>query len=261
MTSRIPLQTSRAGDTGSTVLVLHGGGGPATVAPLVVHLSQQHRVIAPTLPGWNGTVRPEEVATIDDVALALLDLLRSEDLADLAVVGSSVGGWIASAMAVLDADRGRIDRVVLLDSVGVDIPGEPIRDVSGLAPRELATYSWHDPDRFVLDPTTLPASALQTMRANMAAMRVLAGDPYMHDPHLLRRLSEVRVPVLGIWGASDRVVTPRYGRAMLAAFPASRFEVVQEAGHLPHLEQPERTFALLDDFLAQPVPAGLQSRA
>ena len=40
-------------------------------------------------------------------------------------------------------------------------------------------------------------------------------------------------------------------RAMVAAFPHSRFEVVPEAGHLPHLEQPARTFAALDPFLAE----------
>jgi pimeloyl-ACP methyl ester carboxylesterase len=57
--------------------------------------------------------------------------------------------------------------------------------------------------------------------------------------------------VLGIWGASDAVVAPAYGRAMLAEFPHSRFEVLPEAGHLPHLEQPARAFALLDPFLAE----------
>jgi pimeloyl-ACP methyl ester carboxylesterase len=83
----------------------------------------------------------------------------------------------------------------------------------------------------------------------------------MHDPRLLARLADVRIPVLGIWGSSDRVVTPAYGRAMLAAFPESRFEVVPEAGHLPHLEQPARTLALLDGFLDQAARAAVQSGA
>lgn len=261
MTSDVPLSTVRAGDTGSTVLVLHGGGGPGTVAPLVAHLAERHRVIAPTIPGWNGTPRSERIATIDDVAAAFLDLLREEDLDHVAVVGSSIGGWIASAMAVLDAGEGRIDRVVLIDAVGVEVPGEPIRDVSGLDPRGLAAYSWHDPARFLAALAAMPAEAVRAMQGNQAALQALAGDPYMHDPGLLDRLAAVRVPALGIWGASDRVVTPAYGRAMLAAFPDARFEVVPEAGHLPHLEQPGRTFALLDPFLDRAAAAALSSRA
>jgi pimeloyl-ACP methyl ester carboxylesterase len=260
MTSAIPLTTTRAGGTGSTVLVLHGGGGPGTVAPLVAHLAERHRVIAPTVPGWNGTPRAERGTTIDDVASAFLDLLQEEDLERVAVVGSSIGGWIACAMAVRDAERGRIDRVALLDAVGVDVPGEPIRDVSGLGPEDLAAYSWHDPQRFLATMTTMPPEALRALAQNQVALQALAGDPYMHDPRLLPRLAGVHVPVLGVWGASDRVVTPAYGRAMLAAFPDSRFEVVAEAGHLPHLEQPERTSALLDPFLAEDAPSGLSSR-
>lgn len=261
MTVPTPLSTVRAGDTGTTVLVLHGGGGPGTVAPLVAHLADRHRVIAPTVPGWNGTPRSERIRTIEDVAAVLLDLLQEEDLEHVAVVGSSIGGWIASTMAVLDADRGRIDRLALLDAVGVDVPGEPIRDISGLDPRGLAAYSWHDPERFLRTLATMPDEALRAAQQNRIALQALAGEPYMHDPHLLPRLAGVRIPVLGIWGASDRVVTPAYGRAMLAAFPDSRFEVVPEAGHLPHLEQPERTAAVLDGFLDQRAPAALQSRA
>jgi pimeloyl-ACP methyl ester carboxylesterase len=76
----------------------------------------------------------------------------------------------------------------------------------------------------------------------MATRRILAGDPYMHDPDLLGRLDSVKVLTLVIWGASDRIVTPAYGRAMTDAIPG--------AGHLLHLEQPMATYAVLDTFLA-----------
>ena len=49
--------------TGRPVLVLHGGGGPGTVAGLVAHLAKTHRVLAATLPGWNGTPRPGELSS------------------------------------------------------------------------------------------------------------------------------------------------------------------------------------------------------
>lgn len=83
----------------------------------------------------------------------------------------------------------------------------------------------------------------------MATMRVVAGDPYMHDPKLLRRLGRVQIPALAIWGDSDRIVTPAPGTAYAAAFPNARFEIVKNAGHVLRIEQPAATFALVDDFV------------
>ncbi|MCI3276459.1 alpha/beta fold hydrolase [Streptomyces cylindrosporus] len=228
------------------VLVLHGGGGPATVAGLAGYLSETGAdVIAPVHPGWDGTPRPDWCTGIDDLALTYLDLLQERDLHDVLVVGSSLGGWIAAEMAVRDTAR-RITGLVLVNAVGVHVESEPIADFFALDPRAAAEHSWHDPDRFYVDPTTLPADELARRQGNMATMRLLAGDPYMHDPKLLRRLARVHQPALLVWGESDRIVTPAYGAAYADAFANGRLELVPKAGHLPHIEQPEATFALID---------------
>lgn len=229
---------------GRPVLVLHGGGGPFTVAGLAAHLAGTARAIAPTHPGWDGTARPEWFTGIDDLALAYLHLIGDLGLKDVLVVGSSLGGWTAAEMAVRD-NAGVITGLVLIDAVGVRIPGEPITDFFALDARGLAEHSWHDPDRFYADPATVPAEQAARQQANVATMRVLAGDPYMHDPKLLRRLARVTVPTRLIWGESDRIVTPAYGAAYAAAFPDATFHTVPKAGHLPHIEQPEATYALL----------------
>src|SRR5438067_1185231 len=84
-------------------------------------------------------------------------------------------------------------------------------------------------------PATVPAEQAALRRANLATMRIMAG-PSMHDPDLLGRLGRIDVPTLVIWGDSDRIVTPEYGRAMGAAFANARFAIITDAGHLPHLE-------------------------
>jgi pimeloyl-ACP methyl ester carboxylesterase len=81
----------------------------------------------------------------------------------------------------------------------------------------------------------------------MATMRVIAGTS-MNDPKLMRRLGRVRIPTLAIWGESDGIVTPAYGAALAGAFQNGRLEVVKDAGHLPQIEQPAATFALIDTF-------------
>jgi pimeloyl-ACP methyl ester carboxylesterase len=231
--------------TGRPTLVLHGGGGPATVAGLAAHLAETAHIITPTHPGWDDTARPGWLTGIDDLAMAYLDLIRDRGLRDVLVVGSSLGGWTAAEMAVRD-NAGAITGLVLIDAVGVAVDGEPIRDFFTLDARGVAEYAWHDSERYYVDPATMPADLAARQQGNMATMRVLAGDPYMHDPKLLHRLTNVTVPTLVIWGDSDRIVTPAYGEAYAAAFGDARFEVVSQAGHLPHIERPEATFALID---------------
>ncbi|MFF4356065.1 alpha/beta fold hydrolase [Streptomyces sp. NPDC001604] len=230
------------------VLVLHGGGGPATVAGIVQHLSGSAHVLAPVHPGWDGTPRPDWCTGVDDLALSYLHLLQDRDLDDVLVVGSSLGGWIAAEMAVRDAGQ-RISGLVLIDAVGVHVESEPIADYFALDPRAAAELSWHDPDRYYVDPALLPAEQLAVRQGNMATMRLLAGEPNMHDPKLLRRLGRVRTPALLVWGESDRIVTPGYGAAYAAAFGDGRLEVVPKAGHLPHIEQPEATLGLIEEHL------------
>lgn len=231
--------------TGRPVLILHGGGGPFTVAGIANHLAETMHTITPTHPGWNGTERPEWFSGIDDLALAYLHYLEDSDLHDVLVIGSSLGGWIGSEMAVRDS-AGLITGLIVIDGTGIEVEGHPIRDFFALDARGVAKYAWHDSDRFYVDPATVPAEQATRTRANMATMRVIAGD--MYDSKLTRRLARVRIPTLAIWGDSDGIVTPGYGAAYAGAFQNGRFEVIQDAGHLPQIEQPVATLAVIDAF-------------
>jgi len=229
-------------------LVLHGGGGPATVAALAAHLAERFEVVAPTHPGWNGTP-PVPGDTLPALAARYLAALPERGARDVLVVGSSLGGWIAAEMAVQDAARPAAERVlgrlVLIDAVGVRVEGEPIRDFFSLDARGLAEYAWFDAERGYQDPAALPPERVAAMRGNAAALRAYAGTT-MHDPSLLGRLGGVAVPALVVWGAADRIVTPAYGRALAAALPDADFVLIERAGHLPHLEQPAETLAAID---------------
>jgi pimeloyl-ACP methyl ester carboxylesterase len=90
-----------------TALVLHGGGGPQTVTPIVGHLATTMHVFAPTHPGWDGTRRPDAIASIADLAAAYLEFLLERGENDVVVIGSSIGGWIALEMAIQSAAEER----------------------------------------------------------------------------------------------------------------------------------------------------------
>lgn len=221
-----------------------------TVASISAHLAGTMHAVTPVHPGWNGTPRPNWYTGVDDLALTYLNLLQDRDLRDVVLVGSSVGGWIAAEMAVRDVDAGRVAGVVLLDSMGIEVPGEPIRDFFALDAHGVAEYSFHDGTKFYVDPASVPAEQAAAQAANMQTLGVYAGEPYMHDPKLRRRLARVDVPVLVAWGDSDRIATPAYGAAFAQSFSNAEFELIADAGHLPHIEAPDVTFELLDSFLA-----------
>jgi pimeloyl-ACP methyl ester carboxylesterase len=236
--------------TGRPVLVLHGGGGPGTVAGLVAHLARTHRVLASTLPGWNGTPRPAELSNVAAYGDAYMRYLAERDLTDVAVIGSSVGGWIAAELALRDRAR-RLAGIVIIDGAGIEVAEHPITNISGLAPPQLAQLAYHDPSKFGAGMPPMTPELVAMMRANQETLAAIAGTPYMFDPTLRARLGEMRTPALVVWGESDRVMTADYGRAYAAAIPGATFELIAEAGHLPQLEQPAETFRRLDAFLAR----------
>jgi pimeloyl-ACP methyl ester carboxylesterase len=263
MTTRFVSRASvtEAGDRAlPTALVLHGGGGPRTVAPIVGHLAATRHVLAPTHPGWDGTKRPDDLTSVAQLAgdyleLLLGDVAGSRTRAGVTLVGSSIGGWIALEMAVQAAGdarfEGLIDSVIVIDAVGVEVAGEPIADFFSLTPRQLAELAWHDAERGFIDPATLSDEQRAVQARNGRTMAVIAGAS-MSDPTLLARLDAVTAPTLAVWGASDRIVTPAYGRALAAAIPNASFAEIADAGHLPHLENGAATFEAIDRFLALP---------
>lgn len=218
-------------------------GGPMTVAGFAALLAAHGRVVSPTHPGFGGTGRPAELDSPAALATAYVELLAALDLTDVCVVGNSLGGWVAAEIALLGSPR--VSAVVLVDAVGVDVPGHPLPDFFSLTPAEVAQRSWFDPSRSV-DPATLPPAVQATLPGNRAALAVYGGT--MTDPALLARLAAVSVPTLVIWGEADRIGDLDYGRAYASAIPGACFEVLSGAGHLPQLETPDALLALVREF-------------
>jgi pimeloyl-ACP methyl ester carboxylesterase len=241
--------TVRVGEHGSgrPILVLHGGAGQQSVIGLATALSRSARVLVPTHPGFEGEPRPEWFDSIDDLAFAYLDLLARLDLRDVLVIGSSVGGWIASTMALRDTSQ-RIHGLVLIDAAGIQVEGHPVADVSSLTPAELSALSFYNPAAFRVDPATVTPEQAAIRAANIKTLYVYDQGLNMADPKLRRRLRHVNIPVLVVWGESDGVIDSEYGRAYAQSFPNARFELIPQAGHLPQLEQPERVLKLVWEF-------------
>lgn len=259
-TATLDLTLAGAGPVGVTIddrgegrpfLLLHGGGGPQTVAGFADLLATKEpaRVITPSHPGFGGTPRPDGLAGMAGLAALYRELLDRLGLDGVTVIGNSIGGWIAAELALLGSPR--ITGTVLVDAVGIEVEGHPVTDIFQLSLDELARLSYHDPAAFRIDPAAMTEAQRAGMAANRAALQVYGGTR-MTDPSLRGRLTAIASPTLVIWGGADRIVDPGYGRAYAAAIPGARFQLLAETGHLPQLEAPGQLLRAVWDFAGAP---------
>lgn len=143
-------------DRSQPFLLLHGGAGSASVADFgdLLAARTRSRVITPTHPGFDGTARPAHLDSIAALARTYVELLERLDVWDVTVVGNSIGGWVATELALLGCPR--VSGIVLIDSVGFTVPGYAVTDVSDLQPADLARWSTSNQTGFAPVTPTAP---------------------------------------------------------------------------------------------------------
>ena len=224
-------------------LLLHGGGGVMTMAGFADLLAERthSRVLLPTHPGFGGTLKADGLASVTRLAQTYVTMLEQFDLTDVTVIGNSFGGWLAAEIALQESPR--ISGVVIIDGIGIEVQGHPMTDISGLSPAEIRSYSFHDPSKAPVAPDTGGTGPSPDLQALIG----YAG-PAMSDPTLAERLGGLDVPAHVLWGESDRIVDPEYGKAYAAAIPLATFTLMPRTGHLPQVETPEELLGALFDL-------------
>ena len=245
----IKLEVIRRG-AGRPVLLLHGMQNIDPRARFLDLLSRQAEIIAPSHPGFGHSVRPADFDTVYDLVHLYLDVLEALPYERVTLVGLSFGGWLAAEIAVKCCHR--IDRLVLVDAFGIKISDREtpdILDVFNTSPQEVQRRSWHDPETWVPDFNAMADDELVVRARNWEALCLYGWHPYMYNPQLKRWLRRITQPTLVLWGASDGIVQPSYGRAYSALIPGACFELIAEAGHHPEIEQPEAFVDRVATFL------------
>ena len=226
--------------SGRPLLFLHPGIGIDAGAPVLDRLAAGGRLLAPSHPGFGASDGPRHMTTVDDLAYFYLDLMDQLDLRDATVVGVSFGAWVAAAIAI--KSTARIARLVMANAVGIKVGDRETRDIAdifALTDPQLNELAYFDPKIAARDYKAMPVAAVTAIARNREALGRYGWQPYMHDPKLKGRLHRIRIPTLFLWGTHDRILTETYGRAYCAAIPGARFELIDKAGHFPHVEQPQ----------------------
>ena len=242
------LEVLRRG-AGTPLLLIHGMDTVPPKARFLDLLGRDAEIIAPSSPGFGNTKRPKDFDTIYDLVHLYHAVIDELPYDKITLLGLSLGAWLAAEVAV--ACSHKLSRLILVDPVGIKLGGpteRDILDVFNVNPAEVRRCSWHDPAK-APDYDAMSDEELVICARNREALCLYAWHPLLYNPQLKQWLGRIRVPTLVLWGASDRLVTPDYGRAYAGLIPGARFELIEEAGHHPELEQPERFAERLIAFL------------
>lgn len=158
-----------------------------------------------------------------------LSLERPESIQKLAVVGSPIMGDGLTLFLRLAAQR-------FLASIAYRIPGAiplGVRLFSPLLARDWKTW-------YKMFERDLSRTTLESFHLSIASLRETDLSPH---------LDEIQMPTLGIYGRRDRIVDPEQGNVLAEGAPHAEVHHFQRSGHFPMLDEPERFYETLADFL------------
>ncbi len=255
MSNTVTLHYSEHGQ-GMPVVLLHGY--PLNSA--IWHTQQQglsdhYRVITPDLRGHGQSPAPDGVYSMELLAADVLALLDSLSIPKAVIMGHSMGGYVTLALwriapqrfkalglicsqAAPDSEEARNNRYKTAEKVF----GEGSQVVAhSMVPRLFAPNVPED-ESFIeqvrmMIVNTRPSGIIGSLKG-MAAR-----------PDSTALLPEINVPVLILTGDKDQIIAPQKADNMASAIPTATLVSVENAGHLPMLEQPQATTMAIRNFL------------
>lgn len=239
--------------TGPPLVFLHGAMG-LQWDPFLDGLAERCTVYAPELPGTTPG-DPDAIGAIDDVwdlVLCYDELFDALGLDSPTVVGHSFGGMVAAEIAA--TAPGRVSRLVLIAPLGLWRDDAPIPQFMTMTPEELVPLVVADQTgpmaQMMLTPPDLETEAGQTAVLQTVWSMACAGKFIwpVPDRGLHKRLHRVTAPTLIVWGHRDRLASPVYAEEFRSRIANSRVEVLENAAHVPQVEQQESTTRLVAEF-------------
>ena len=250
---RISLFFDDAGSGGTPVLLLHElGGSSESWREVVPRLAGDRRVIAVDSRCAGRSEKPPGAFTLADVADDLDGFLRALHLDEpIDVIGAALGSLAGALLAI--RHPARVRRLIMC-AVAPDMAGATRAYVAERAEKVRVVGMRGVADASLSNP--FPASQPEQRAAYRGIY--LGNDPvaYAELSLALAQLEmmpadwgAIQAPVLVASGAHDFLWPPAVGREVAALIPGARFEVMEDAGHFPHLQAPKTVVRLARDFL------------
>jgi pimeloyl-ACP methyl ester carboxylesterase len=233
---------------------------------MVPLLARDHRVIRVDLLGHGGSAKPQSGYAIPEQGSLVAAALGRLDVQGAVVVGHSVGGAVAVAVAEQASEL--VDRIVLIDEAPdssfadtgflaslarVPVLGEALWRVridslvkkgyeDRFAPGYEIADGFSDDDQVVRDNDAMTYTAFDDIPGE--------ADDYTDEIPLDERIQRIAVPLMVIFGSEDQVYDPSAALSAYRDVPGARLETIDGAGHSPNVEKPRETARLIDAFAA-----------
>jgi len=249
------------------LILMHGVGSSCdTWVYTIQALADKRRVVAVDLAGHGfSDPVPYEGAPQAHMLAQILGLIEHLGWQRFSVGGSSYGAMLA--LLVYFSLKPRVEKIVLLSSATVSIPdeerleslkkafnssidayrGPTIETVIGRM-KNLFHNGERVPREFALLQLNIfsqPGMLERFEKLMRSLMDIAAVKPFAVD----HRFAEIEAPMLMLWGGNDKQVDVPRARRLAAQAKQAYFIAIDECGHIPHLEQPERTNSLMAAFL------------
>jgi pimeloyl-ACP methyl ester carboxylesterase len=240
--------------SGPPLVYLHGPWGLAPDRAFVARLADTHKVFAPKFPGASAG-DPNSVHALGgwhDLVVYTGELFDRLELAAPALVGHSFGALLAAEFAA--AAPRAVGRLVLIDPVGLWRDDHPVKNWMLLSDATRKTSLFAAPDgeaarRFFAVPAD-PAARVEVLAQFIWAQACTGKFVWpVADRGLSRRIHRIAAPTLIVWGNADGIIAPLYADEFAKRIAGAAVEVIDQAGHLPQLEQEERVVAAIGKFL------------
>jgi len=235
---------------GEAVVLLHGLMGEMDHwEPVLEHLGERHRAMAPLLPIFDPLLAEPSLNALADHVVRGLDGLGIERAV---VGGNSLGGHVALTLAL--RWPARVSGLILTGSSGLfergftrNVPHVPTAEYI----REKMEEIFYDPD--LVTPSWVEAvRRIVTTRAS--ALRVVQFARAAKRDSLEARLPEIVAPALLVWGKEDRVTPVEVAERFQQLIPESELTFITNCGHAPMLEHPAIFARIVAEWLRETAP-------
>jgi len=245
-----------AGQDGDVILLVHGYGGDRNSWLFLQEpLAARHRVYALDLPGHGTSAKDVGGGSIDVLAGAVTGVLDAVGAGRAHLVGHSLGG--AVALAVAARDPGRVASLTLIAPAGFgsEINAGYLRGFADAQTRRelkpVVGQLFADESlvtRQLVDDL-LAYKRLDGVDTALHALleTLLDGDAQRGDSAALLAAAGGAVPVTVVWGRADRIIPP----AQAESVPGAVRHVIEGAGHMPHMERPAEVQAAIEETIAR----------
>jgi pimeloyl-ACP methyl ester carboxylesterase len=250
------------GGRGTPLLLIHGLGARSEdwTPQMPMYAKRGFRVYAVDLLGCGRTDRPDIAYTIGQQVDVIQEFLTAVHVERADVAGWSMGGWVALQFALQHPER--VNRLVAMDSAGLKFDTKLRPDI--LEPNnvpELERLEAVLMARHYYIPGFVERDLLRTMQSNRAVVHRTLESLLREEGDFAERLSQLKMPVLLVWGQQDELIPPSAGKKMHQAIPQSVLHLYSGCGHMGPATCADRMVPQVMKFLrSQPPMAGGESQ-